>query len=88
MSFNYHKDHFSKTWGLVGEDGATAHTGCVAFGMDRLAIALFAIHGLESVGLAARGSRSVGAGGRLIALASRSATTRERANEHGEHDRI
>jgi len=48
MSFNYHKDQFGKTWGLVGEDGATAHTGCVAFGVDRLAIALFAIHGLES----------------------------------------
>lgn len=47
MSFNYHKDHFGTTWGLVGEDGATLHTGCVAFGMDRLAVALFANHGLE-----------------------------------------
>jgi hypothetical protein len=24
------------------------HTGCVAFGMDRLALALFATHGLET----------------------------------------
>jgi hypothetical protein len=23
------------------------HTGCVAFGMDRLALALFATHGIE-----------------------------------------
>ena len=29
------------------ETGATAHTGCVAFGMERLAVALFCIHGLE-----------------------------------------
>jgi seryl-tRNA synthetase len=48
MSFNYHKDHFGKTWGLVGDDGGTLHTGCVAFGMDRLAVALFANHGLEA----------------------------------------
>ncbi|WP_239510397.1 hypothetical protein, partial [Klebsiella pneumoniae] len=26
-------------------DGEPAHTGCVAFGMDRLAVALFATHG-------------------------------------------
>ena len=26
------------------------HTGCVAFGMDRLALALFATHGLETAG--------------------------------------
>jgi hypothetical protein len=24
------------------------HTGCVAFGMDRLALALFATHGLDT----------------------------------------
>ena len=24
-----------------------AHTGCVAFGMDRLAVAMFATHGTE-----------------------------------------
>jgi hypothetical protein len=27
--------------------GATAHTGCVAFGVDRLALALFATHGVD-----------------------------------------
>jgi seryl-tRNA synthetase len=47
MSFNYHRDHFSSTWGLHTEDGEAAHTACVAFGMDRLALALFAIHGLD-----------------------------------------
>jgi seryl-tRNA synthetase len=47
MSFNYHRDHFGKTWGIVSEDGKTAHTGCVAFGLDRLAVALFMTHGLK-----------------------------------------
>jgi seryl-tRNA synthetase len=47
MSFNCHREHFGATWGLRGEDGAVAHTGCVAFGIDRLALALFAQHGLE-----------------------------------------
>ncbi|MCY1644292.1 amino acid--[acyl-carrier-protein] ligase [Methylorubrum sp. SL192] len=45
MSFNYHREHFGTTWGLNLEDGEPAHTGCVAFGMDRLAVALFATHG-------------------------------------------
>ena len=48
MSFNYHLDHFGTTWGLVDEAGAVCHTGCVAFGMDRLAVALFAVHGLKT----------------------------------------
>jgi seryl-tRNA synthetase len=47
MSFNYHREHFGHTWDLVTEDGALAHTGCVAFGMDRLAVAMFATHGTE-----------------------------------------
>jgi seryl-tRNA synthetase len=47
MSFNYHRDHFGLVWGLIHADGSIAHTGCVAFGMDRLAVALFATHGVE-----------------------------------------
>jgi seryl-tRNA synthetase len=47
MSFNYHRDYFGETWDLNLQDGAPAHTACVAFGMDRLAVALFAIHGLD-----------------------------------------
>jgi seryl-tRNA synthetase len=49
MSFNYHRDHFGKTWRLVEESGETAHSGCVAFGIDRLAVALFANHGTQTV---------------------------------------
>jgi len=47
MSFNYHQDHFGLTWDLKTAAGETAHTGCVAFGMDRLAVALFATHGVD-----------------------------------------
>jgi seryl-tRNA synthetase len=47
MSFNYHRDHFGLAWDLRGESGEIAHTACVAFGMDRLALALFAIHGVD-----------------------------------------
>ncbi len=39
MSFNYHRDHFGTTWDIRLPDGSPAHTGCVAFGMDRLAVA-------------------------------------------------
>jgi seryl-tRNA synthetase len=47
MSFNYHREHFGEVWGIATEAGEPAHTACVAFGMDRLAVALFAAHGVE-----------------------------------------
>ena len=47
MSFNYHQEHFGAAWNLRSAAGQIMHTGCVAFGMDRLALALFATHGLE-----------------------------------------
>jgi seryl-tRNA synthetase len=47
MSFNYHRDHFGSTWDLRTDAGETAHTACVAFGLDRLVLALFATHGLD-----------------------------------------
>jgi seryl-tRNA synthetase len=48
MSFNYHQDHFGETWGLRDQAGQVSHTGCVAFGMDRLAVAMFATHGTDT----------------------------------------
>lgn len=48
MSFNCHRDHFGVTWGMKTADGEPAHTACVAFGVDRLAVALFAQHGVET----------------------------------------
>jgi seryl-tRNA synthetase len=47
MSFNYHRDHFATAWGLRTARDDVVHTACVAFGMDRLALALFAIHGID-----------------------------------------
>jgi seryl-tRNA synthetase len=47
MSFNYHRDHFGIKWGLRTQADEVAHTGCTAFGMDRLALALFSTHGLD-----------------------------------------
>jgi seryl-tRNA synthetase len=47
MSFNCHLEHFGEVWGIQTQAGAVAHTGCVAFGMDRLAVALFANHGVD-----------------------------------------
>jgi seryl-tRNA synthetase len=47
MSFNYHKEHFGEVWGLHNAAGEVLHTGCVAFGMDRLAVALFVTHGAK-----------------------------------------
>ena len=34
-------------WDIRDENGELAHTSCVAFGIDRLAVALFAVHGLD-----------------------------------------
>ena len=48
MSFNYHKEHFGEIFGIAGARGERLHTACVAFGVDRLALALFANHGLEA----------------------------------------
>jgi seryl-tRNA synthetase len=47
MSFNYHRDHFGTKWDLRTQSGEVAHTACTAFGMDRLALALFSTHGLD-----------------------------------------
>ncbi len=54
MSFNYHRDHFGTKWGLCTEADEVAHTGCTAFGIDRLALALFSTHGLDIASWPAR----------------------------------
>ncbi len=47
LSFNYHQDHLGGLWKLRLEDGRTAHTACVAFGMERVALSLFRHHGFD-----------------------------------------
>jgi seryl-tRNA synthetase len=48
MSFNYHQDHFGKAWDIHRHDGSFCHTGCVGFGMERLTLALFSVHGFDT----------------------------------------
>jgi seryl-tRNA synthetase len=45
LSFNYHQDLFGGVYG-IRQSGAAAHTGCVGFGMERVALALLKTHGL------------------------------------------
>jgi seryl-tRNA synthetase len=47
MSANCHRDHFGQPFAITTADGAVAHSSCVAFGVDRIAIALLAAHGLD-----------------------------------------
>lgn len=47
-SFNAHLDHFSQVWNLRLTSGERAHTGCVGFGLERITLALFRHHGLDS----------------------------------------
>ena len=47
LSFNYHQDHFGSLWGIANADGDVAHTACVGFGMERVALALFKHHGFD-----------------------------------------
>ncbi len=47
MSFNYHMDSFGQAAGLKTADSAVAHTACVGFGLERIALALFHAHGLD-----------------------------------------
>ena len=45
LSFNYHQDHFGELWGVATSGGGVAHSGCVAFGLERLTLALLRRHG-------------------------------------------
>ena len=47
MSGNYHQDHFGKPFEIETADGGTAHSSCVAFGVDRITLALLRRHGLD-----------------------------------------
>jgi len=47
LSFNYHQDHFGKTFGLTTDTGAVAHTACVGFGHERVILALLKHHGTD-----------------------------------------
>jgi len=46
-SCNYHLDHFGSVFGIETADGQVAHSACVGFGLERIALALFKRHGLR-----------------------------------------
>jgi seryl-tRNA synthetase len=48
ISFNYHHDAFSRKWNLRLVDQQIARSGCVGFGLERLALAVVVIHGLSA----------------------------------------
>jgi seryl-tRNA synthetase len=49
VSVNYHQDLFGTTFGIrMGDE--PAHTGCIGFGLERIALALLKKHGLDPDG--------------------------------------
>jgi len=46
-SCNYHLDHFGRAFDIRTADGEIAHTACVGFGLERIALALFTTHGYD-----------------------------------------
>lgn len=46
-SFNLHLDRFARAFGIQLASGAVAHSACLGFGLDRIALALFRAHGLD-----------------------------------------
>jgi seryl-tRNA synthetase len=46
-SFNHHHDYFGTRFGISLADGAPAHSGCVAFGLERWVLAVLAQLGVD-----------------------------------------
>lgn len=49
-SSNYHLDHFGVGFDIKTAHGEAAHSACVGFGVERIALALLARHGLDPNG--------------------------------------
>ena len=47
MSCNYHREHFGDAFAIRLTDGGVAHTACVGFGLERIALGLLAAHGAQ-----------------------------------------
>jgi seryl-tRNA synthetase len=48
MSSNCHRDHFGQSFAIETADGQVAHSACVAFGIERITLALLNRHGFET----------------------------------------
>ena len=47
-SCNCHLDYFGNAFDIRQEDGSPAHTACIGFGLERIALALFMTHGFDT----------------------------------------
>jgi seryl-tRNA synthetase len=47
-SCNYHLDHFGSVFNIKTADGEVAHSACMGFGLERIALALLKHHGLDT----------------------------------------
>lgn len=47
VSLNYHQEHFAHLFDIKTSKGEWAHTSCIGFGMERIALALLKKHGLD-----------------------------------------
>lgn len=50
VSCNCHREHFGENFNITTTDGETAHSACVGFGMERIALAMLSTHGLDVSG--------------------------------------
>jgi len=48
VSCNCHQDHLTGPFEIQTADGATAHSACIGFGMERITLALFSAHGTDT----------------------------------------
>ena len=46
-SFNHHHDFFGTRFDIRLADGTPAHSGCIAFGLERWVLAILAQHGTD-----------------------------------------
>lgn len=47
ISLNNHQEHFAQIYGITTAGGATAHTSCIGFGLERITLALLRRHGFN-----------------------------------------
>jgi seryl-tRNA synthetase len=47
-SFNFHQDHFGSAFGIQLQNKRIATSACVGFGLERITLALFKAHGMET----------------------------------------
>lgn len=48
VSANCHRDHFGEAFSIRTADGDVAHSACVGFGMERIALGLLRTHGFDT----------------------------------------